>query len=349
MMTSCAVRTALLDDEGNLITDSDEYNRSHQNNICDELEQMAIDRTGELTVFVRAVEAGGFSAAAPSLELTPSAISKIVTRLEDRLGVRLLNRTTRSLSLTAEGEAFFARAQRILAEIDEAEREVGLARHVPQGVLRMQVSVALGLHHLPPVLPEFFARYPQIELSLAVTDRMVDIVEQGFDLAVRVGELIDSALVARKICDLHRVICAAPSYLAARGTPRKPEDLLQHNCLRLYEQPELSHWPFDEASAPGGVRRIQVRGNFSANNAETMLRMATAGLGIIRLMDLTVGPRLQRGDLVALLTELHHVEPVSLHALMPSGKHRLLKVAAMVDFLIEKFADAPWRGPLANE
>ena len=338
----------LLWDRFNLITNPSQYNQPEQNNICDETEQMSIDRTGELTVFVRAVEAGGFSAAAPSLELTPSAVSKIVTRLEDRLGVRLLNRTTRSLSLTAEGDAFFARAQRILAEIDEAEREVGRARHVPQGVLRMQVSVALGLHQLPPVLPEFFARYPQIELSVAVTDRAVDIVEQGFDLAVRVGELTDSALVARKICDLHRVVCAAPSYLAAHGTPRKPEELLEHNCLRLYEQPELSSWPFDDPTAAGGVRRIEVRGNFSANNAETMLRMATAGLGIIRLMDLTVGPRLQRGDLVAILTDIHHVEPVPLHALMPSGKHRLPKVAAMVEFLVEKFGDAPWRGPAAT-
>ena len=304
---------------------------------------MATDRTGEMGVFVRSVEGGGFTAAARALGLTPSAVSKVITRLETRLGVRLLNRTTRSLSLTAEGEQYYQRAQRILGEIEDAEREVTAGRVAPRGVLRMHVSVAFGLNQLPPVLPQFLARYPQVELVMTVTDRVVDLVDEGVDLAVRLGRLPDSSLVARRICDIERVICAAPGYLRKHGTPRQPEDLLKHNCLRLSEQPRLSFWPFDDPAAPQGVRTIEVRGNFSATNAETLVQMAVQGLGIVRLADLTVGPALQDGRLVRVLDDVHHVEGVPMNALMQPGRHRQPKVAAMVDFLIEQFADAPWR------
>ncbi len=299
-----------------------------------------MDRTGELTAFARAVESGGFSAAARELGLSPSAVSKIVTRLENRLGVRLLSRTTRSLGLTPEGERFFARAQRILADIDEAERDAAQAQLAPRGLLRMHSGVAFGLHQLPPVLPEFTARYPQIEIELTVTDRLVDLVEDGADLAVRGSVLRDSSLIARRICDLERVICAAPAYLAKHGTPRTPEDLAHHNCLRFFDHPHLSHWPF---KVNDGVRSIEVHGSHSANNAETLLQLALLGMGVLRLADIVVGPHLSRGDLVALLTDVHHVEPLPMHALMPPGKHRLPKVTAMVEFLVEKFAHAPWR------
>ncbi len=299
-----------------------------------------MDRTGELTAFARAVESGGFSAAARELGLSPSAVSKIVTRLENRLGVRLLSRTTRSLGLTPEGERFFARAQRILADIDEAERDAAQAQRTPRGLLRMHSGVAFGLHQLPPVLPEFTARYPEIEIELTVTDRLVDLVEEGADLAVRGSVLRDSSLIARRICDLERVICAAPAYLAQHGTPRTPEDLAHHNCLRFFDHPHLSHWPF---KVKDGVRSIEVRGSHSANNAETLLQMALLGMGVLRLADIVVGPHLLRGDLVAVLTDVHHVEPLPMHALMPPGKHRLPRVTAMVEFLVEKFAHAPWR------
>lgn len=299
-----------------------------------------MDRTGELTAFARAVESGGFSAAARELGLSPSAVSKIVTRLENRLGVRLLSRTTRSLGLTPEGERFFARAQRILADIDEAERDAAQAQLTPRGLLRMHSGVAFGLHPLPPALPEFTARYPEIEIELTVTDRLVDLVEEGADLAVRGSVLRDSSLIARRICDLERVICAAPAYLAKHGTPRTPEDLAHHNCLRFFDHPHLSHWPF---KVNDGVRSIEVHGSHSANNAETLLQMALLGMGVLRLADIVVGPHLLRGDLVALLTDVHHVEPLPMHALMPPGKHRLPRVTAMVEFLVEKFAHAPWR------
>ncbi len=297
----------------------------------------------DLAVFVRAVESGGFTAAARTFGLTPSAVSKLITRMETRLGVRLLNRTTRRVHPTAEGERFFQRAQRILADLEEAESELTSSLASPRGLLRMHVSVAFGLHQLAPMLPTFAARYPEIELMLDVSDRVVDLVDEGVDIAVRIGPLPDSTLVARHICDIERVICAAPAYLKRRGTPKTPEDLLAHDCLRLFTQPALSHWPFKDPQTQGGVRTLEIQGRFSANNAESLRQMAIDGLGIVRLTDLTVGSALQSGALRPILTDVNHIEPVPLSALMPPGKQRLPKVSAMVDFLVEHFASAPWR------
>ena len=202
------------------------------------------ERAEEMTVFVRAVELGGFSAAARALGLTPSAVSKGISRLEDRLGVRLLNRTTRSLTLTPEGATFLERSRRILADIDEAEQEVARFRSAPRGRLRLHISVAFGLHQLPPALPEFLTRYPDVDLDISVSDREPDLAEEGIDLAVRSGEVADQSLIARRICLMERVICAAPAYLKKHGTPRTPDDLLQHNCLLVSAQPNPANWPF---------------------------------------------------------------------------------------------------------
>jgi DNA-binding transcriptional LysR family regulator len=304
---------------------------------------VSTDRPGEFAAFVRAVDGSGFSAAARQLGLTPSAVSKVVSRLEARLGVRLLNRTTRRLSLTAEGEQFYQRAQRILAEIEEAEREVASARAAPRGLLRMHTGTNMGMHQLPPVLPEFSRRYPQIEIELTISDRLVDLVEVGADLALRTGKPAragDTQWVARTICDLERVICAAPSYLRKHGVPRVPGDLQRHECLRLLEQPHLALWPF---RTPDGVRTLEVRGRYAANHIEALLQMALAGMGILRSANVVAGKYLASGELVPLLTDTHHAEPVPLYVLMPPGKHRLPKVTAMVDFLFEKFSTPPWR------
>lgn len=309
------------------------------------------DRAAELTALVAAVDHGGFSAAARVLGLTPSAISKTISRLEERLGVRLLNRTTRSLTLTAEGEALAERGRRILAELDEAEQEVTRSRATPRGLLRLHTLVAFGLHQLPPVLPEFLQRYPEVRIELTVSDRLVDLVEQGADLAIRVrtGALPDSSLVARKIFDSERVICAAPAYLERFGTPRTPDDLLQHNCLYITDYPELRRWPFDAPGAPNGLRMLEVGGNVAANNAESVLQLALLGVGIIRLGELVLAEHLRAGRLVPLLTDAHHVEPLPLYAVYPQSRQRSLRVAAMVDFLLEKFAHAPWRTATARD
>lgn len=294
----------------------------------------------DMAAFVRAVERGGFSAAARDLGLTPSAISKLVTRIEDRLGVRLLNRTTRRLALTPEGEAFFHRAQRILADIEEAENEVARFRERPHGKLRINVGTAFGGYQFVPALPEFLARYPEIEVEITMTDRIVDLMEEGADVGIRSGTLLDSSLVARRICDMERVICAAPAYLKRHGTPRRPADLAGHNCLVLAAAPQFHRWPFD---FPDGVRETEVGGNVTASNAETLVQLATMGMGIIRLADVIVGDAIAKGLLKPVLADVHHVEPLPLHAVFPHGRHRSPRVAALVDFLVEKFADAPWR------
>jgi DNA-binding transcriptional LysR family regulator len=295
---------------------------------------------GEMSAFVRAVELGGFSTAARELGLTPSAISKLVTRLEDRLGVRLLNRTTRRLALTPEGEAYFHRCQRILGDIRDAEEEVARFRAEPRGLLRVNVGTAFGMHQLTPALPEFLARHREMQVELTVTDRVVDLIEEGADLGIRLGTLPDSTLVARRICELERVICAAPVYLRKHGTPKKPEDLARHNCLNITYSASLRRWPFDAAE---GVRHVEVAGNVSASTAESLLQLALLGVGIIRLSDAFVGAAIAEGRLVPLLKDVHHAEPLPLHAVYPQGRHRSPRVAAMIDFLVERFGDAPWR------
>lgn len=294
----------------------------------------------EMAAFVRVIELGGFSAASRDLGLTPSALSKLVSRLEARLGVRLINRSTRALNLTAEGEIYFARSQRILADMREAEAEVVWTRDRPRGLLRMNVGVAFGLHQLARVIPLFLERYPEVQLELTVTDRMVDFFKESTDLALRAGQLSDSNLVARKICDLQRVICAAPIYLARHGIPRTPEDLKQHNCIVINTSAKLAQWPFKMGK---GQYMISVSGSVTADNAEAVLQLGLAGAGIIRLGDNIIGDELKRGSLVPILTDSHMVEPLPLHAIYPRGRHRSPKVGAMLDFLVEQFANTPWR------
>lgn len=293
-----------------------------------------------MAAFVRAVELGGFSRAARELGLTPSALSKLVTRLETRLAVRLLHRSTRRLALTPEGEAYFTRCRAILAEIVEAEEELGRARGRPGGLLRMSVGTAFGTHQLVPALPAFLERHPGLRVELSVTDRRVDILEEGADLAIRIGAMADSSLVARRICDLERTICAAPAYLAAHGTPATPDELHRHNCLYVSSMPELRRWPFD---GPGGVQLIEASGSVGSDSAETLLQLAVMGVGIIRLADIIVGAEIARGRLRPVLAAVHHVEPVPLYMVYPSGRQRSPKVAAMAEFLLERFAHAPWR------
>ena len=299
-----------------------------------------MDRAAEMTAFVRAVEVGGFSAAAREMGLTPSALSKLVTRLEDWLGARLLTRTTRRLQLTVEGEAFYNRARPILTAMDEAEAEVAQAGTHPRGLLRLHCGSAFGMHQLTPAIPRFLERYRDIELQITINDEAPTVADDNFDLTIRIGALEDSSSVARRICNLERVICAAPAYLERHGAPRTPDDLQQHNCLWITSLPALRRWPFDTAD---GIRVVHIGGNIIANNAETVLQLALAGVGITRLADVIVGEAIRQGTLIPILTEWHHVEPVPLFVTYPSGRHLAPKVRAMVDFLVEEFGRAPWR------
>jgi len=299
-----------------------------------------MDRAAEMSAFVRSVDGGGFSAAARELGLTPSALSKLVTRLEDRLGARLLQRTTRRLQLTPEGEAFYVRSRRILADMDEAEAEVVEAGVRPTGLLRLHCGSAFGMHQLAPAIPLFLERHPGVELDITISDEPLVGLGEGVDLAIRIGPLDESSMVARRICNLERVICAAPSYLERCGVPRTPDDLHQHNCLWITSLPVLRRWPFD---TDDGIRVVHIDGNVVANNAETVLQLAMAGVGITRLTDVIVGDAIRRGELVPILSDWHHVEPVPLYATYPSGRNLSPKIRAMVDFLVEQFGPAPWR------
>lgn len=300
-----------------------------------------MDATSDLRVFVRAVDLGSFSAAAKDLGLTPSAVSKLVSRLEDRLGARLLERSTRRLALTPEGEMFFARAKRIIADIEEAEEEVTRVRGAPRGRLHINSGTAFGLHQLAPALADFLARYPEIDLELSITDRLVDLIEEHADIAVRSGHIPKGPFVQRKIADLQRVICAAPRYLAEHGTPKVAADLRQHDCV-VVAGPGLNRWPFKTRT---GVDVVDVHPRVTTDDAEAALRLAVEGAGIVRLSDVIVGGPLKRGDLVPLLTDVHHVEPFPLAAIYPAGRQRLPRVAVFIEFLVERFGSAPWRVP----
>lgn len=300
-----------------------------------------MDATSDLRVFVRVLDRGNFSLAANDLGITPSAVSKLVSRLEDRLGVRLLERSTRRLALTPEGEAFLLRARRIVADIEEAEAEVASVRGAPRGKLRINSGTAFGLHQLAPSLAEFLNRYPEIDIELSITDRLVDLIEEQADIAVRSGHIPDGPFVQRKLADLQRVICAAPAYLARRGTPKLASDLKDHDCI-VVAGSGLNRWPFKTRS---GVDVVDVRPRVTTDDAEAALRLAIEGAGIVRLSDVIVGGPLRDGELVAVLADIHHVEPFPLSAIYPAGRNRLPRVAVFLKYIEERFADAPWRLP----
>jgi len=302
--------------------------------------------TSELTVFVRTVELEGFSAAARDLALTPSAVSKMISRMERRLGVRLLNRTTRKLVLTEEGKSYFLHCRRILAEIEQAEIELSRQRDQPSGLLRLNCAPSFGQSQLVSTLPEFLNRFPEVRLELTLTDQLVDLLKEGVDLVIRIGITADSSLVSRKICDLERVICASPSYLKKFGTPKSPADLRKHNCLYVTTTQALRRWPFHTRS---GRTSIDVKGNFAANNALAVRDLALSGAGIARLGNNLASEPIRQGRLIPLLMDAHEVEPVPLCALFPPGRYRSPKLVAMLNFLIEKFSNAPWRRALRSD
>jgi DNA-binding transcriptional LysR family regulator len=298
-----------------------------------------IDHASEMAAFVRVVESKGFSAAAPALGLTPSAVSKLVTRLETRLGVRLLQRTTRALHLTEEGEIFYAAAQRIVGEIATLEGEIAGQSGTPRGLLRVTTSLAFATHQLAPVLSEFLARHPLVQLDLLPTDRVVDMVEEGIDVAIRIGRLADTSFMARKIGEDRRLICAAPSYLARHGTPRRPDDLARHNCILSRERTYLNRWPF---KIDGQLTEVEVGGRLAVNEGELQMQLALQGIGIVRLTRLTMAQAIREGALVRLLEDFSADEPVAIHAVYPHRRHLAPKVPALVNFLIEKFTPPPW-------
>ncbi|MDO9710900.1 LysR family transcriptional regulator [Paracraurococcus lichenis] len=289
----------------------------------------------DMAAFVRIVETGGLAPAARDLGLTPSAMSKQLARLEARLGVRLLTRTTRRIALTPEGETYLARARDILALIEAAEQDVTAGRGRPRGLLRVNTGTAFARHRLIPLLPEFFVRHPDVTLDLSVTDRRVDLVSEQLDILLRTGPLGDSSLLARKIAEGRRVICAAPAYLARRGRPAAPEALAAHDCLVLRGQARLTAWPFRTAA---GLQTLTVHGTATTDSAEALRDMALVGLGIIRVSGFIVARDIAEGRLVPLLEDAHVSEEVPVWAVTAPGRHRLPRVQAFVEFLVRHAA-----------
>lgn len=291
------------------------------------------NRTGEIEAFLRTVQGGSFAAAAKSLRQTPSAVSRSVARLEARLGVRLLVRTTRSLTMTPEGERFRLRAQTILNDLDELERAFTADKAEPRGRLRVSVSVPFGLHRVLPVLPEFLDRYPRIVLDLSLSDSLVDLVKDGMDVAIRHGPLPDSALRARKLGSSRWFVVAAPAYLQRHGTPATPSDLDRHNCLNFNFRRSIEGWSL---RTPSGVRRHHVTGNFLGNSGEALRLMCIGGAGIARLADFLVGDDIRTGRLVPLLEAFTGDESEDIHALYVGHARLAARVRAFLDFMVER-------------
>ena len=296
--------------------------------------------SNEMAIFQRVAERGSFSGAADDVGLSPSAVAKLISRLEARLGVRLINRTTRRLALTAEGEIYLAHAREILAAIEAAESDVASARLSPRGHLRVHAFPVVAVHHLVPVLPDFLKRYPQITFDFLVTNRIVDILGENVDISLRMGALDDSALVARKIVDLRRIVCASPGYLARHGRPVRPADLAHHSCLTLSRNPGAATWPF---RFNGELVQIDVKGTVSADSADMLLGLAIEGAGILRISEHVVAEAIEKGQLEPLLQNVQDPEKYPLWGLLPPGRHQAPKVRAFLDFLIERLGSAPWR------
>lgn len=290
-----------------------------------------MDPVSGMTVFARVVEANGFTAAARDLGLSKAAVSKHVARLEDRLGVRLLNRSTRRLGLTEAGRDYYERARRILAEVEEAELSAASRQAHPRGQLRVNAPVTFGQSHLAPLLPAFMHRYPQVQVDMVLNDRFVDLIEEGFDMAVRVAELPSSSLIARRLCGAPHVVAAAPSYLAARGRPKHPRDLTRHDCLLYSYLASGDEWRFIEEGRTFGVR---VAGPLRANNGDVLRHAAVAGLGIVYAPDFVIADALASGSLAPLLEEWR-MPDVGVHAVYPPGRPLGAKLRVFVDFLSE--------------
>lgn len=293
---------------------------------------MDINRSGEMEVFVRVVEEGSFSAAARRLGLTPSAVAKLIGRLEDRLGVRLLARSTRSLRPTPEGDLFYDQASRILADIAEAEAGISGAA-APRGRLRISASIPFGTHCVVPLLPEFRARFPAVTLDVSLTDEVVDILAERTDVAIRHGPLRDSSLQARKLGTSRRVLIAAPAYLERRGVPRTPADLAGHDCLTFNYRRSFTDWIL---AGPDGPKPMQVTGPLVVNNGETLRQAVLAGIGIGRTALYHVRHDLAAGRLVELLPDYDPREMEEIHALFLGRGTMPARVRAFIDFLVER-------------
>ena len=297
---------------------------------------MALDRLLAMNVFVKVVELGSFARAAERMDMSTSAVSRHVAELEAHLETRLLNRTTRRISLTESGQVFLERSLQLLADLEEAEALASSSNAKPRGTIRLTCSINFGVKHLAPAIGCFQSRFPEVLFDVSVSDRIVDLVEEGLDLAIRIGELGNTNLIARKIGEMRLVTCASPAYLKRHGTPRRPEDLARHNCLTYEYAPVRNQWPFRDKN--GDDIKVRIAGSVHGNNGEMLAAIAAEGVGIAFEPDFIVSPMIKAARLVPILKNFQP-PPFPIYAIYPSRRHLSAKVRSFVDFLVARFAD----------
>jgi DNA-binding transcriptional LysR family regulator len=290
-----------------------------------------------IAVFAAVVDAGSFTKAGERLHLSKSAVSKQITKLEERLGAQLLNRTTRRLNLTEVGQAFYERCRRIVSEAEEAEIAVTRLQVAPRGILRLSAPVSFGIEHLGRALPDFMAHYPELQVDMECADRTVDLVEEGFDMAVRIGHLADSSLIAKRIARGRRCVLASPSYWKAHGKPAHPRDLADHRCLTYAYLQTAQNWTFVDPDTAKPFTVTVPGGALHANNGHVLAAAAIGGQGVIFSPTFIRGEAIRSGALVPALEEFE-AEPIGIHAVYPPNRHLSAKVRAFIDFLVARFA-----------
>jgi DNA-binding transcriptional LysR family regulator len=306
-----------------------------------------LDRLTGLEVFAKVAAAGSFSAAARAMGMSQTMVTKHIAALETRLGAKLFHRTTRRLSITEAGRSYLESSERILAEVEAADAAVAADRVEPRGLLRLNAPVSFGTRQIAPLLSEFAELHPLVTVELGLNDRRVDLAEEGWDLAIRIGNLSNSSLIARRIAPCRIVVCAAPSYLKARGTPLTVSSLAAHNCLgyTLSQRTPVDRWVF---GARADVS-VQISGNLRANNGDALRAAALEGQGIIHQPTFIVADDLRAGTLVALTLDHPTIELGGIYAVFPPDRHPPAKVRTFIDFIASHFApEPPWDRDVAS-
>jgi DNA-binding transcriptional LysR family regulator len=300
-----------------------------------------LDRFVGMAVFAKVVDSASFAAAARHFAMSPAMVSKHVRTLEERLGVRLLNRTTRRVSATEVGQNYYERCLRILNELEEAEFAAGDLEAAPRGLLRVTTSVSFGARQLAPAIADYLVAYPDVSIELSLHDNYVDLLEQRIDLAIRLGQLSDSSLIARKLSSVDMVLCASPDYLEANGVPRKPRDIVKHNCL-IYTYAAPRAWTFvDQDGKPEVVR---ISGRLLANSGDALLALALKDAGVMMVPDYLVGDDIRAGRLIRLLPE-YTTQDIPVYAVYPHSRFLSAKTRTFIDFLASRFARLPQAKP----
>jgi DNA-binding transcriptional LysR family regulator len=298
-----------------------------------------MDRFENMQTFVSVVETGGISAAADRMKIAKSAVSRRIGELEDRLGVRLFHRTTRRFSLTESGRSFHQHCLRILADLDEVEQSLSSDDAALKGTLKIAAPLSFGLRHLAPIINEFMESHPQLLLDLDLSDRQIDLIEEGIDVAIRIGRLADSSLIARRLAPIRSVVCASPSYLERFGIPQTAQDLSIHQCLRYSNLVEKERWQYQAPDGSSGSVKVPIR--MLANSGDYLLEAALAGLGIVVEPVFIAYEAIEQGRLIPVLTDYSWSDAAA-YAVYPTTRHLSRRVRVMIDFLLERFGEAPY-------